>query len=147
MSLMPLHMYILHYVKMLCVMCTDGVTCLRANASCESNYVLSTSKHFFRMQLLRTLTVILHILHITHHIRECIEMFITSTSRTVYGNTTSPSSFIHETPHHTNLFLFIAIYYLFEDVIFKCDGGYRSHVIGRSVGSRLVSSRLVSSCI
>ena len=114
MSLMPLHMYILHYVKMLCVMCTDGVTCLRANASCECNYVLSTSKHFFRMQLLRTLTVILHILHILHiphHIRECIEMFITSRT-TVYGNTTSPSSFIHETDTTlTYLYLLLFIIY------------------------------------
>ena len=35
----------------LCFMCTDGVMCLRANASCECNYVLSTSKHFNRMQM------------------------------------------------------------------------------------------------
>ena len=140
MSLMPLHMYILHYVKMLCVMCTDGVTCLRANASCECNYVLSTSKHFFRMQLLRTLTVILHILHILHIPHP------TSHPR-VYRNVHHIAYYCireHYIPfllyswdrHHTNLFVFIVIYYLFEDVIFKCDGISKSRhrSIGRSVG-------------
>ena len=108
--------------------------CLRANTSSECNYY----EHWHWSYTSNTS-------HITHHTshprlyRNVHHIHIAYCIREHYILHPLPPLFMR---HHTNLFLFIAIYHLFEDVIFKCDGISKSRhrSVGRSV---VVSSRLV----
>ena len=143
MSLMPLHFTLCKDV--ICVMClcvlmawrvyermhlANATTyCLRANTSSECNYYELWQWSYTS-----------HITHPTSHITS-ESVSNCSSHRVLYTGTLHPLPPLFMR-HHTNLFLFIAIYYLFEDVILNVMG-YRSHVssVDRSVGSSLVSSR------
>ena len=91
--------------------------------SCECNYVLSTSKHFFRMHLVRSTNFDSHPTHPSHRIRESVSKC--SSHRLLYTGTLHPLPPLFMR-HHTHLFLFIVIFIviscLFEDVITSSVG-------------------------